>query len=155
MCYYLFQVNHYSVVYRCVWSTYFLPIDMPYLLYAVWKLSFDATIVIVIIHTEPRLSLVECDSKSSYQSVMYSASARFPLCTSFARDKLSYRALSCARSPRPPELPHFSQNCLTTANQCLSRVVIVWLLRSLLFIIIEVVTSHKYYNYLTYISIFN
>jgi hypothetical protein len=38
-----------------------------------------------------------------------------------------------------------------TQNQC----AIVWILRSLLFMIIEVVTSHNYYNYLTYIIISN
>jgi hypothetical protein len=38
-----------------------------------------------------------------------------------------------------------------TQKQCS----IVWLLRSLLFMIIEVVSSHNYYNYLTYITISN
>jgi hypothetical protein len=40
---------------------------------------------------------------------------------------------------------HIKYLCHTSA--------IVWLFRSLLFIIIEVVPSHNYYNYLTYITI--
>jgi hypothetical protein len=46
------------------------------------------------------------------------------------------------------EMHRFWSSVKTTLSSA-----IVWLLISLLFIIIEVVTSHNYYNYLTYITI--